>query len=69
MILLHQTQQVYFLLKPICKVAQLPQIHATRWALYDMIYQASREESERRGRNRGRMRKEKEIKYERDREM
>ena len=29
----HQTQQVYFLLKPICKEAQLPQIHATRGAL------------------------------------
>ena len=33
MILLHQTQQVYFLLKPFCKVAQLPQIHATRGEL------------------------------------
>ena len=26
-------QQIYFLLQPICKVAQLPQIHATRGAL------------------------------------
>ena len=33
MVLLHQMQQIYFLLQPICKVAQLPQIHATRGAL------------------------------------
>ena len=33
MILLHQMQQIDFLLQPICKVAQLPQIHATRGEL------------------------------------